>query len=116
MTDRIPIPFEFRKPILSFLRTTRQTIEYKDTALLVEGRPNVGDIDRAWFAGAISLDDEGNITVCGTSIHAKIDPNELRNVLVDYLRIGARPTDIINVASFLGIGLCPYLTLQGRHQ
>jgi hypothetical protein len=110
------VPFEIRKPILSFLRSTNQTIAYKDTAVLVEGRPNVEDIERAWYAGAVSLDDEGTITICGTPVRAKIDPNKLRNLLVEYFRNDARPTDIIHVASLLGIDLCPYVSQRGRQQ
>lgn len=116
MTMHKKVPLEISKPILSFLRSTNQTIVYKDTAILVEGRPDVEDIERAWYAGAISLDDEGIITICGAPIHAKIDQNKLRNLLVEYLRNDARPTDIINIASFLGVGLSPYSAQRGRHQ
>jgi hypothetical protein len=99
------VPYEIKKPILAYLRSTNQTIAYKDTAVLVEGRPNVEDIERAWYAGAVSFDEEDNITICGTPVRAKIDPDKLRNILVEYLRNDARPTDIINVAAYLGIGL-----------
>jgi len=104
MTGYKQVPIEIKKPILSFLNSTNQTIAYKDTAILVEGKPNVGDIERAWFAGAVSFDDDGAITICGTPVHTRIDQNELRKILVEYLRNDARPTDIIQIASYLRIG------------
>jgi hypothetical protein len=111
MTVYKMVPFEIKRPIMSYLKSTNQTIAYKDKAVLVEGKPDVDDIERAWYAGAVSLDEEGHITICGTPVRAKIDPDKLRNILVEYLRNDARPTDIINVASFLGIGF-----RQGSHR
>ena len=116
MTIYITVPFEISKPVLSFLRSTNQTIAYRDTAILVEGRPDVGDIERAWYAGAISLDDEGAISICGTPVRARIDQIKLRDMLVEYLRNDARATDIIDIASFLGIGLYPDVALRGKQQ
>lgn len=105
MSDFKPLPYEIRKPILSYLRKTGQMIAYTATPHLVQGRISEGDIERAWYAGAIAIDDAGLITVCGISCRASIDTKKIRNQLVNYLRGDAPPIEVINAATLLGIGL-----------
>lgn len=104
MTAYKPLPYEIKKPIISFLRKTGQTIAYAGSPYLIPGRLNVEDVDRAWCAGAVTVDDAGDIAICGISVRARVDATKLRNRLIEYLW-KAQPSEIVNAASFLGVGL-----------
>lgn len=105
MTVYNPIPYDIKKPIVSYLRKNGQTIEYLGTPHLVKGRLNIEDVDRAWYAGVISIDESGCISICGISVRASVDSTKLKNQIIHYLRSEALPVDLVNVASTLRIGL-----------
>ena len=99
-------PNEARKTVISYLRRTRQTITYAEGRYaLVNGTPNINDIEQACQDRAVSISANGSIQICGIQIRPEWDTTRIRRRVEDHLRKCASPEDIIRIASCLGVEL-----------
>ena len=99
-------PNEAMKTVISYLRRTRQTITCTEgTYALVNGIPNINDIEQACRNRAVSITLNGSIQICGTHVCPEWDTVIIRRRVEDHLRKCASPEDIIRIASCLGVKL-----------
>ena len=99
-------PNDATKTVISYLRRTRQTITCTEgKCALVNGIPNIEDIELACQNRAVSLTANGSIQICGIQIRPAWDTVRIRRKVEDHLRKCASPADIIRIASCLGLEL-----------
>jgi len=99
-------PNEAIKTVFSYLRRTRQTITCTEGRYaLVNGIPNINDLEKACRDRAVSIALDGSIQICGNQIRPEWDTVRIRRRVEDHLRKCASPEDIIRIASCLGVKL-----------
>jgi len=92
------------KVVLSHLRRTGQSLRFDHGGYsLGEGVPNVAIIERAFRDGAIELEPDGSLRICGIDIPAQWDTVKIRRRIEDHLRKSATMRDIIRIAACLGV-------------
>ena len=92
------------KVVISYLRRTGQSLRFDHKGYsLGDGVPNVAIIERAFRDGAIQLEPDGSIRICGIDIPAQWDTVKIRRRIEDHLRKSATMRDIIRIAACLGV-------------
>jgi hypothetical protein len=95
---------EATKIVLSYLRRTGLSLRFHHGGYsLDEGVPNVETIEQALWDGAIQLEEDGSIRICGIKIPAQWDTVKIRRRIEDHLRKSATLRDIIRIAACLGV-------------
>lgn len=103
---KCPFPEEAMKAVITYLRRKGKNITcIQGEHTLTHGVLNVGAIKRACSDGAILIQEDGSIQVCGVSIAHEWDTIRIRRRIEDYLRKTASNKDIIRIATFLGVRL-----------
>ena len=107
MHKKISMPREFNVVVTKYLQRSGLRVEYGHRPYLAKGKIAIGDVEKAWHAGAIDFVEEGGLflAVCGQKIPFAVDMKRIRNNLDAYLRHKANPSDIVCVASILGVHL-----------
>jgi len=74
-----------------------------DNYRLVTGNPNINTAYKAFRDGAISIEEDGTISLCGECIQSGWDTIKIRRRLEDHLRKSASASEIIQTAFILGV-------------
>ena len=92
--------------MVNHLKHNRLTIEaIEGRYRLSAGIPNINLINQAFQDGAIRIEDDGAISLCGESIHPRWDTVRIRRRVEEYLRKSASTAEIIKTASCLGVSI-----------
>ena len=93
------------KIVTTHLRRRHLTIEVNDSDNyeLVAGNPNINAAHKALKDGAIRIEEDGSISLCGECIQSGWDTIRIRRRLEEHLRKSASASEIINCALFLGV-------------
>lgn len=99
-------PDEATKAVISYLLRTGKTVTWtQGEYTLARGALNVGAIERALNDGAIAIQKDGSILICGVSVPCEWDIHSIRRRIRDYLHKSATDGDLIRIAACLGIRL-----------
>lgn len=97
---------EILKIVLNYLKRSQQQIVVGEGSYrLTPGIPNNNTISQAFQDGAISIEEDGAISLCGEYIHPKWDTVRIRRKVEDYLRKSASTSEIIQIADYLGVNI-----------
>lgn len=103
---KCPFPHEAMKAVITYLRRTGRNITCNQGEYtLDQGVLNIGVIERACSDGAISMQEDGSIQLCGVSIPYEWDTIRIRRRIEDHLRKAASNEDLIRIAACLGVKL-----------
>lgn len=105
MTQKFPMPFELRSAVCSFLRKAGKTIEFQDSACLVNGSLGVEVVERAWSCGDVILNDSGELFVCGLKVPFHVDPARIKRKVTQHLHSNVSVTDLVAVAGAIGVSI-----------
>ena len=104
--DEVLIPEWKQLKRLFVSMRTRQTITCTEgTFALVNGIPNINDIEQACRDRGVSIAENGSIRICGIQIRPEWDTARTRRRVEDLLRKRVSPEDIIRSASHFGVKL-----------
>ena len=97
---------EIVKIVFNYLKHSQRLIEVDEGSYrLIQGNPNINTISRAFQDGAIRIEEDGTIYLCGEYIHPKWDTVRIRRKVEDYLRKSASTSEIIQIADYLGVSI-----------
>jgi hypothetical protein len=93
------------KIVTSHLRRSHLSIEACDNGnyRLVSGILNINTAYKAFQEGAISIAEDGSISICGERVQSGWDTTRIRRRLEDHLRKSASASEIIHTAFILGV-------------
>lgn len=97
---------EILRIVVNHLKHNRLNIEADGGRYwLTAGIPNMNLINQAFQDGAIRIEEDGAISLCGESIHPRWDTVRIRRKVEDYLRKSASTAEIIKTANCLGVSI-----------
>ena len=101
---KCPFHDEAVNAVLSYLRRSGKSVRrLQDGYVVAYGTPDIGIIEQAYTDGAISVQEDGSILICGVSIPNRWYTARIRRRIEDYLRKTASNKDIIRIAACLGL-------------
>lgn len=101
---KCPFHDEAVNAVLTYLRRTGKAVtRLKKEYALTYGNPDICIVEQAFSDRAISVQEDGTISICGVSIPNKWDTARIRRKIEGHLRKTASDEDIIRIAACLGL-------------